>query len=747
MHPGYECTYCGEEYLSEIYRLQHEVAEHTGSQRLTTVHSSSYQLRDPVHPSFGQFAAAKPIVVPDVLSTRESTPAPSDDHSEASPDDHSEAPPDDHNGASSDDYTEAPSDDNNGASSGDYTEAPSDDNSGASSDDSTGAPSDEQSEAPSDDDGGPSPDNYNEASSDDHSDVVSDGRSEVASHDHSDVPSDDRSEFSIIKEQVTAPKPVANFACGVCGEYFATILVLMDHESRDHAELCACQICERAGRPCSCGICQRAGTSSVLGENEKSAVSSGPEQTALSLDSPGVIEPKAVEDSSADTLIAVESQEFADPLVDDHRDLAKNAMASQDEQSLPDLEHRVLPLSLFAIHSTSPPDYETDNIDFSIHPISETDLKEEEGVSLQSCIVRPECDSNPCGMDMLEQVRFANSCENSADTPPCLTLVAQDVSEAAYVDPLPTIQSPTVHERTFSEPNFLVDSIHSTAQDHHSMVRLVLDLNIQTLKWLSQAREASDDQQTILDVGMNHQQTDDPSPESKPCVFGLERDNVPLLHTAESLASTTVDSMPMQIHSPQCILSPHVCAAELELPAELDNISTRDLVPSPTPSEQGSLHRSSITLESHIHPEGRPPLSPSTSESSAGYLPEADPSSTPSSPLSESSIVFVSAESVPEYLRENRAYLVATSAPSRPSSAASSYIRLPSVTTSLDSMPPQEDQDLLEASLADAPTNSPSRLYCRICLRDPCEDLTATMCGHVFCNRSVVPYLVRFPPC
>lgn len=274
------------------------------------------------------------------------------------------------------------------------------------------------------------------------------------------------------------------------------------------------------------------------------------------------------------------------------------------------------------------------------------------------------------------------------------------------------------------------------------MVRLALGLNTQTLRWLSQAREASDDQQTILDVGMNHQQTDDPSPESDPCVPGLEHDNAPLSHTAEFLASTTlssVDSMPMQVHSPQCIMYPHVCAAELEPPAELDNISTRDLVPSPTPSEQGSLHRSCITLESHVHPEGRPPLSPSTSESSAGYFSGADPSSTPSSPLSESSIVFVTAESVPEYLRENRAYLVATSAPSRPSSAASSYIRLPSVTTSLDSMPPQEDPDLVEASLADAPTNGSSRLHCRICLRDPCEDLTATMCGHVFCNRSVVP--------
>jgi len=191
----------------------------------------------------------------------------------------------------------------------------------------------------------------------------------------------------------------------------------------------------------------------------------------------------------------------------------------------------------------------------------------------------------------------------------------------------------------------------------------------------------------------------------------------------------------VQHHSPQCIILPQVCAAELES-TELDDPSTRDLIPSPTPSEQGSLRPTSIVQES-----GRPPLSPSTSEGSADYFSEIGHPSTLSSPLSEHSIVFVSAESIPEYLRENRAYLVATSAPSRPSSTASSYIRLPSVTTSSDSMPPQEGPILAEVSLAgSAPTNSLSRLHCRVCLRDPCDDLTATMCGHVFCNRFVIPF-------
>lgn len=34
------------------------------------------------------------------------------------------------------------------------------------------------------------------------------------------------------------------------------------------------------------------------------------------------------------------------------------------------------------------------------------------------------------------------------------------------------------------------------------------------------------------------------------------------------------------------------------------------------------------------------------------------------------------------------------------------------------------------------PVHSPSPgLHCRICPRESCEDLTATMCGHIFCNR------------
>ena len=31
--------------------------------------------------------------------------------------------------------------------------------------------------------------------------------------------------------------------------------------------------------------------------------------------------------------------------------------------------------------------------------------------------------------------------------------------------------------------------------------------------------------------------------------------------------------------------------------------------------------------------------------------------------------------------------------------------------------------------------NPPIRIHCRLCMRDPCEDATATFCGHVFCYR------------
>ena len=119
--------------------------------------------------------------------------------------------------------------------------------------------------------------------------------------------------------------------------------------------------------------------------------------------------------------------------------------------------------------------------------------------------------------------------------------------------------------------------------------------------------------------------------------------------------------------------------------------------------------------------------------------------STRSSPTSSSSnsVVYVSADGIPDYIRENRAVLVATSAGS-PSSGRTP-LRLPS-SSSLESLDmtgpltrearvPTSTEDATAARTAGSVTSY--RLHCRICLRDPCEDMTATICGHLFCKRCV----------
>src|SRR5262245_38804854 len=39
-----------------------------------------------------------------------------------------------------------------------------------------------------------------------------------------------------------------------------------------------------------------------------------------------------------------------------------------------------------------------------------------------------------------------------------------------------------------------------------------------------------------------------------------------------------------------------------------------------------------------------------------------------------------------------------------------------------------------------APDADTPRLHCRRCHANPCKDLTATMCGHIFCNRCVLDH-------
>lgn len=50
-------------------------------------------------------------------------------------------------------------------------------------------------------------------------------------------------------------------------------------------------------------------------------------------------------------------------------------------------------------------------------------------------------------------------------------------------------------------------------------------------------------------------------------------------------------------------------------------------------------------------------------------------------------------------------------------------------------------------SLPALPTATRSPLYCRACGKDPCEEPTATMCGHIFCNRCIVDAVMKSSKC
>lgn len=517
--------------------------------------------------------------------------------------------------------------------------------------------------------------------------------------------------------EVTASKPMANFTCGTCGEPFATILALAAHESQHKSDTCACPICERADRPCNCIICKRTSTLTGL-VNEKPldrAMSGEPEDTTLSADSLGGIEPKVVEDSlvgSCDLVMTLDPQGATDPSVD--RSVPAHDMDLQNEQPSLEPEREVYgehSHDLTPTHIPLPPRHNHDSLDDSTC-LSEVamNLTEECSIThLQLGFAPMECDTLPCGVNMLDQ--------HSA------------------LDARAIMQDPTVYGRMhLSQPDVSLDLTNLQSQYHNMS-----------------PPEASNEQPIVLDMDMSHKQVDNP-PECDSCIPGLEPDISSSSHSTDSLADSTLVSatlIAMQVRSPQFIGSPQVCTSELEPLAESGDSFTRNLIPSPTPSEHGSFRPPSIAQDDHSHSGSRPLPSPPTSEGSAGYFSDADRSSTPSSPLSDHSVVFVSADSIPEYVRENRAYLVATSAPSRPSSATSSCVHLPSVVTSSDSLPLQQDQnDRAEVPPADSPcTNGQSPLYCRVCLRDPCDDPTATMCGHIFCNRCIIDAVMARSAC
>jgi hypothetical protein len=522
--------------------------------------------------------------------------------------------------------------------------------------------------------------------------------------------------------QVAAPKPVANMTCGTCGEPFATIFALEAHKSQHRSGSCACTICERADRPCNCIICKR--TSSLTGlVNEKPldrVVSGEPEEIMLSADSLGGIEPKAVDDSlvgSCDLVMTLESQGVTDLSVD--RSVLALNMDSQDEQPLPEPEFEV---------------YREHSRDFTPTRAPLPPRHKHDSLDDPTCLSKVAINlTEECGITNL-QLGFAPM---ECDT---IHVLEQHSAFGAHT----VVQDPTVYERMGpSQPDISLDLTSSQSQDQNMF-----------------PPEASNEQLMVLDMVASHEQVDNP-PECDSYIPGLSYPpNFPpdsaVVSTPDcaviSPPDSTLDSatlIPAQVRSPQFIEPPQVCISELGPPAESGDPFTRNFLPSPTPSEHGSLRSPSITQDDHSHSGIYPPLSPATSEGSAGYFSDADRSSTPSSPLSDHSVVFVSADSIPDYVRENRAYLVATSAPSRPSSATSSCLNLPSAVTSSDSLPLQQDQnDRAEVPPTDSPsTNGQTPLYCRACLRDPCEDPTATMCGHIFCNRCIIDAVMARSAC
>lgn len=98
--------------------------------------------------------------------------------------------------------------------------------------------------------------------------------------------------------------------------------------------------------------------------------------------------------------------------------------------------------------------------------------------------------------------------------------------------------------------------------------------------------------------------------------------------------------------------------------------------------------------------------------------------------------MFVSADGIPDFIRENRAILVATSAGSHSSGTTSLGLSSTSSYASLDIVPPRPRY--AAASNTARGSSAVLRLHCRICRKDPCEDMTATICGHLFCKRYAV---------
>ncbi|KAG9311707.1 hypothetical protein JVU11DRAFT_7945 [Chiua virens] len=223
-------------------------------------------------------------------------------------------------------------------------------------------------------------------------------------------------------------------------------------------------------------------------------------------------------------------------------------------------------------------------------------------------------------------------------------------------------------------------------------------------------------------------------------------DNSPS-RTRTSLFLSPQPPMPAQIEH---ISEPgEACVISGEQPLDRLDVDVRHYAsPSPTPSEHGSdvsrmqVHTTGIT-NAAINNDIRASSSVSTVSADSSF---SDTGRTTSS----HSVVFVSADGIPDYIRENGAVLVATSAGS-PSSGRTP-LRLPS-TSSLESLDmvqrirrvqAQCEERSTSVGSAARPTHS---LHCRICFKDPCEEMTATICGHVFCKRCITQAIVAKSEC
>ncbi|KAJ3874798.1 hypothetical protein F5051DRAFT_472692, partial [Lentinula edodes] len=59
---------------------------------------------------------------------------------------------------------------------------------------------------------------------------------------------------------------------------------------------------------------------------------------------------------------------------------------------------------------------------------------------------------------------------------------------------------------------------------------------------------------------------------------------------------------------------------------------------------------------------------------------------------------------------------------------------------------PYSRSSTIESPLS-ASTVAAVSLHCRLCMRDPCIDPTATMCGHIFCGNCITESVIVSPRC